>query len=52
MESLFENKAMLYSVMFSGFAVFTLASGNSTELMTQFELVLLPSNVGNICGAE
>ena len=45
MESLWENKAMLYSILFSGVAVFTLASGHSQDLMNQFELVLLPTEV-------
>lgn len=48
MESLFENKAMLYSIMFSGGAVFTLASGQATDLMIQFELVVLPEAVSFI----
>ncbi|CAP26242.2 Protein CBG06150 [Caenorhabditis briggsae] len=48
MESLFENKAMLYSIMFSGSAVFTLASGQATDLMNQFELVVLPEQVSSI----
>ncbi|CAI2351741.1 unnamed protein product [Caenorhabditis sp. 36 PRJEB53466] len=47
MESLFENKAMLYSIMFSGGAVFTLASGQATDLMNQFELVVLPDALRN-----
>ncbi|EGT37692.1 hypothetical protein CAEBREN_15646 [Caenorhabditis brenneri] len=47
MESLFENKSMLYSIMFSGGAVFTLASGQATDLMNQFELVVLPEPLRN-----
>ncbi|CAD6194217.1 unnamed protein product [Caenorhabditis auriculariae] len=47
MESLFENKAMLYSIAFSGFAVFSLASGFSPDMMQQFELVLLPEELRN-----
>ncbi|CAI5448750.1 unnamed protein product [Caenorhabditis angaria] len=47
MESLFENKAMLYSIMFSGTAVFTLATGASDDLMKQFELVILPDELRN-----
>lgn len=42
MESLSENKPMLYSLLFSGFAVFMLASGISPELTEKFELVELP----------
>ncbi|CAG9533011.1 unnamed protein product [Cercopithifilaria johnstoni] len=42
MESLLENKPMLYSLLFSGFAVFALASGISPELTQKFELVELP----------
>uniref|UniRef100_A0A915Q1N7 Cation-transporting ATPase n=1 Tax=Setaria digitata TaxID=48799 RepID=A0A915Q1N7_9BILA len=42
MESLLENKPMLYSLLFSGCAVFTLASGISPELTEKFELVELP----------
>lgn len=42
MESLLENKPMLYSLLFSGCAVFTLASGVSPELSERFELVELP----------
>ncbi|CAI4227922.1 unnamed protein product [Auanema sp. JU1783] len=45
MESLWENKAMLYSIMFSGFAVFSLAFGASDDMMTQFELVILPEQL-------
>uniref|UniRef100_A0A1I7WN13 Uncharacterized protein n=1 Tax=Heterorhabditis bacteriophora TaxID=37862 RepID=A0A1I7WN13_HETBA len=45
MESLVENKAMLYSVLFSGFAVFSLATGASEDMMNQFELVVLPNEV-------
>ncbi|CAB3406055.1 unnamed protein product [Caenorhabditis bovis] len=47
MESLFENKAMLYSIMFSGSAVFMLATGASEDLMKQFELVTLPDELRN-----
>ncbi|KAM3726125.1 putative manganese-transporting ATPase catp-8 [Dirofilaria immitis] len=43
MESLLENKPMLYSLLFSGSAVFTLASGISPELTEKFELVELPT---------
>lgn len=39
MESLFENKPLLYSLFFSGAAVFLLASGMSPDLTTKFELV-------------
>uniref|UniRef100_A0A8R1XXK9 Cation-transporting ATPase n=1 Tax=Onchocerca volvulus TaxID=6282 RepID=A0A8R1XXK9_ONCVO len=43
MESLLENKPMLYSLLFSGSAVFALASGISPELLEKFELVELPA---------
>ncbi|VDO47870.1 unnamed protein product [Onchocerca flexuosa] len=48
MESLLENKPMLYSLLFSGSAVFALASGISPELLEKFELVELP--VGLLSG--
>ncbi|CAJ0587647.1 unnamed protein product, partial [Mesorhabditis spiculigera] len=45
MESLWENKPMLYSIMFSGGSVFALAFGASDDLVTQFELVKLPLHI-------
>ncbi|KHJ94867.1 P-type ATPase of unknown pump specificity [Oesophagostomum dentatum] len=42
MESLLENKAMLYSILISGGSVFMLAVGASADAMQQFELVVLP----------
>ncbi|VDL70610.1 unnamed protein product [Nippostrongylus brasiliensis] len=48
MESLIENKAMLYSILISGVSVFTLAIGASEEAMQQFELVLLPTELRNV----
>ncbi|VDO60869.1 unnamed protein product [Haemonchus placei] len=45
MESLLENKAMLYSVLISGVSVFMLAVGASDDAMQQFELVVLPLEV-------
>ncbi|VDO18536.1 unnamed protein product [Heligmosomoides polygyrus] len=48
MESLIENKAMLYSILISGSAVFMLATGASPDAMQQFELVILPNELRNI----
>ncbi|ETN69903.1 P-type ATPase protein [Necator americanus] len=48
MESLLENKAMLYSILISGSSVFMLAVGASDEAMQQFELVVLPPELRNI----
>uniref|UniRef100_A0A915AUB1 Cation-transporting ATPase n=2 Tax=Parascaris univalens TaxID=6257 RepID=A0A915AUB1_PARUN len=48
MESLMENKPMLYSLLFSGSAVFALASGISPELTEKFELVELPIEFRNV----
>ena len=45
MESLLENKAMLYSVAFSAAGVFALATGSFDDLNTQLELVKLPDEV-------
>ncbi|GMS94452.1 hypothetical protein PENTCL1PPCAC_16627, partial [Pristionchus entomophagus] len=42
MESLLEHRAMLYSLLASGFAVFSLAWGASDDMIRQFELVVLP----------
>ncbi|VDN02745.1 unnamed protein product [Thelazia callipaeda] len=42
MESLLENRSMLYSLLVSGSAVFVLASGIFPELTEKFELVELP----------
>nr|CDJ92773.1 probable cation-transporting ATPase 13A1-like [Haemonchus contortus] len=48
MESLLENKAMLYSVLISGVSVFMLAVGASDDAMQQFELVVLPLELRDI----
>ncbi|KJH50030.1 hypothetical protein DICVIV_03831 [Dictyocaulus viviparus] len=48
MESLLENRAMLYSLLISGSSVFMLALGVSEELMHHFELVVLPPKLRNI----
>ncbi|EYC39599.1 hypothetical protein Y032_0649g1113, partial [Ancylostoma ceylanicum] len=48
MESLIENKAMLYSILISGSSVFMLAVGASADAMQQFELVILPQELRNI----
>ena len=45
MESLTEHKAMLYSLLVSGGAVFALAFGASDDAIKQFELVVLPDEV-------
>ena len=45
MESLKENKPLLYSLIFSGGAITLLASGTVPELTEQFELVDLPPEV-------
>ncbi|PIO73324.1 P-type ATPase of unknown pump specificity [Teladorsagia circumcincta] len=48
MESLLENKAMLYSILISGASVFMLAIGASEDAMQQFELVVLPLEMRDI----
>uniref|UniRef100_A0A0N5AJ36 Cation-transporting ATPase n=1 Tax=Syphacia muris TaxID=451379 RepID=A0A0N5AJ36_9BILA len=48
MESLFENKPLLYSLLFSGAAVFTLASGVSPDLLLKFELIEFMPGFRNI----
>ena len=45
MESLLENKALLYSILLSGGWVLLLASGLNPELAQQFELVEFPVQV-------
>lgn len=40
-----EHRAMLYSLLASGFAVFSLAWGASDDMIKQFELVVLPDEV-------
>ncbi|XP_071154994.1 endoplasmic reticulum transmembrane helix translocase-like [Mytilus edulis] len=47
MESLTENKPLLYSLVFSGGAITALASGTVPELTEQFELVELPTEFRN-----
>lgn len=47
MESLKENKPLLYSLIFSGGAITLLASGTVPELTEQFELVHLPPEFRN-----
>ncbi|XP_050396318.1 endoplasmic reticulum transmembrane helix translocase [Patella vulgata] len=47
MESLWNNKPLLYSLMISGGAVACLASGLIPELADQFELVALPEDLRN-----
>lgn len=45
MESLIENRPMLFSILSSGVAVFLLASNMIPALNTKFELVDLPDQV-------
>lgn len=45
MESLIENKPMLYSVIGSGFGVFLLAANVMPEMNEKFQLVELPDEV-------
>ncbi|XP_046376325.1 endoplasmic reticulum transmembrane helix translocase-like [Haliotis rufescens] len=47
MESLKDNKPLLYSLMFSGGAIFALASGLLPDLADQFQLVALPDEFRN-----
>lgn len=49
MESLFNNKPMLYSVTISGSAIVALASGLMPEANEYFELVQLPDDVSTVC---
>ena len=45
MESLFENKALLYSLVGSTVAILALASGLIPETANEFEIVDFPSDV-------
>lgn len=45
MESLSENRPLMYSVLFSGGAVFALALGLLPDLSNQFEIVEFPTEV-------
>ena len=45
MESLRDNKGLLYSLMFSGGAVVALASGIMPDLSKQFEIVEFDTEV-------
>lgn len=45
MESLIENRPMLFSILSSGIAVFLLASNVVPALNTKFELVDFPDEV-------
>lgn len=45
MENLWENKAMLYSLMTSAISVFALAANIVPDVNAQFELVPLPDDV-------
>ena len=46
MESLSENKPLLYSLMFSCSGIIVLASGIIPDISQQFQLVALPGEVG------
>ena len=46
MESLSENKPLLYSLMFSCGGIIILASGVIPDISQQFQLVALPGEVG------
>lgn len=48
MESLTENKPLLYSLFISGGAITALASGVVPEFSEQFELVHLPPEVSKV----
>jgi cation-transporting ATPase 13A1 len=47
MESLTENKPLLYSILFSTGAVFVLAGRLMPELSDQFQIVEFPDDVRN-----
>ena len=46
MESLLENKALLYSLAASAGAIMMLTTGISDDFSNQFEIVPMPDNVG------
>jgi hypothetical protein len=48
MESLLENKALLYSLTASAGAIMMLTTGISTDFCNQFEIVPMPDKVGLI----
>lgn len=45
MESLWENKPLLWSIILSGLAIVALLTGSSPEFNEQFGLVDIPSEV-------
>jgi hypothetical protein len=45
MESLSENRPLLYSILFSAASVFTLAGRFMPELSDQFQIVEIPDDV-------
>lgn len=47
MESLTENKALLYSVVISLGSVFVLASNSIPEFSAKFEIILMPEDFRN-----
>lgn len=51
MESLTENKALLYSIMGSGGVVLALTLGTAPPLSEMFEIIEFPADVSiKICG--
>lgn len=48
MESLFNNKPLLYSLAFSCTAIIALASGIVPDIAEQFEIVPLPEEVWSL----
>ena len=48
MESLTENKPLLYSLFFSGASIVALASVMLPELSEKFELIELPTEVSTV----
>lgn len=51
MESLQENKPLLWSIVLSGLAIVGLLSGSSPEFNEQFGLVEIPAEVSGRAGA-
>lgn len=51
MESLQENKPLLWSIILSGLAIVGLLTGSSPEFNEQFGLVEIPTEVSVLCFA-
>ena len=49
MESLYENKPLLYSVGISGAIIFSLAAGWLPDVSAHFEIIDFPPAVRHIC---